>query len=301
MKKQLIFIPFALLICLSSLYGQVLRPYIVGFETDMELDALKTTLKENLASEGIQVLGEYAPAEDPDRYAIVFTSDELVEAVKSIKGLTGFAAALRIGITKEDEKYLVSFTNPTYWGNAYFRSDFPSVEQKYKELTSKIENTMKKTGDYSGREFGSEKGIEIDDLRKYRYMFGMPRFDSPVELNTFSTYVEAIETIEANSAIDTGSVRLVYSVEIPYDKIKLYGFELRGETGEASFLSKIDITEPKHTAFLPYEVLVVDGKVFMLHGRFRIALSFPDLTMGTFTKIMSTPGDIKDMLMEITE
>jgi hypothetical protein len=37
----------------------------------------------------------------------------------------------------------------------------------------------------------------------------------------------------------------------------------------------------------------------MLHGRFRIALSFPDLTMGTFSKIMSTPGDIEEAMRQI--
>jgi len=48
-------------------------------------------------------------------------------------------------------------------------------------------------------------------------------------------------------------------------------------------------------------MLVDDNKVYMLHGRFRIALSFPDLSMGTFMKIMSTPGDIEKMLKSFTE
>jgi hypothetical protein len=43
------------------------------------------------------------------------------------------------------------------------------------------------------------------------------------------------------------------------------------------------------------------NEVHMLHGRFRIALSFPDLKMGTFTKIMSSPGDIQDLLERIVE
>jgi len=34
----------------------------------------------------------------------------------------------------------------------------------------------------------------------------------------------------------------------------------------------------------------------MLHGRFRFALHWPELTMKTFTKIMSSPGDVKDAL-----
>jgi hypothetical protein len=41
------------------------------------------------------------------------------------------------------------------------------------------------------------------------------------------------------------------------------------------------------------------NEVHMLHGRYRIALSFPDLTMGTFGKIMSTPGNIEELLEQV--
>jgi hypothetical protein len=160
---------------------------------------------------------------------------------------------------------------------------------------------MKKTGQFSGKDFGSEKGIEIEDLRKYRYMFGMPRFDDPVDLNKFSDYDDAVTKIDANIASGIENVTLVYTLEIPNERLKLYGFALGGEEGESAFVPKIDISDPKHTAFLPYEMLVMDGRVVMPHGRFRIALSFPDLTMGTFTKIMSTPGDITDMLETVTK
>ena len=74
-----------------------------------------------------------------------------------------------------------------------------------------------------------------------------------------------------------------------------------GENGEGKFMPKIDLGTPKHTAFLPYEFLVVDNKVHMLHGRYRIALSFPDLSLGTFMKIVSTPGDIKDLLEKASD
>jgi hypothetical protein len=63
----------------------------------------------------------------------------------------------------------------------------------------------------------------------------------------------------------------------------------------------IDFGQPKHTAFLPYEVLVSGNKVLMLHGRYRIAISFPDLSMMTFTKIMSTPGNIENSLKQIVK
>ena len=63
----------------------------------------------------------------------------------------------------------------------------------------------------------------------------------------------------------------------------------------------IDFGKRRHAAFLPYGVLVMDGKVIILPSRFHILLSFPDLTMGTFIKIMTTAGEIKKILEALTE
>jgi len=130
---------------------------------------------------------------------------------------------------------------------------------------------------------------------------GMPYFDDTEELGEFDSQADAISKIEGNLKKGVSNVKQVYKIEIPNRKMTLYGFALSGENGESKFLPIIDIKDPKHTAFLPYEMLVVNGEVHMLHGRFRIALSFPDLTMGTFTKIMSTPGDIEEMLEQLVE
>ena len=93
----------------------------------------------------------------------------------------------------------------------------------------------------------------------------------------------------------------VFVRDLPGKEVKLYGIALKGETGEGQFVPIIDIAQQKHVTFLPYELLVVGKEVRMLHGRFRIALSFPDLTMGTFTKIMSTTGEIEDLLSSLTK
>ena len=121
---------------------------------------------------------------------------------------------------------------------------------------------------------------------------GMPRFDDTQVLGEFASYAETVKRVESGLANNNLDLTEVYSIEIPSKKLKLYGVQITGEDGEASFMPVIDISSPKHTAFLPYELLVVDNEVHMLHGRFRIALSFPDLTMGTFMKIVSTPKDI---------
>ena len=56
---------------------------------------------------------------------------------------------------------------------------------------------------------------------------------------------------------------------------------------------------PRHTAHLPYEMAIIDNKVFALHPRFRIAIGFPDLKMvgdHGFMKLMKTPEAIEKAL-----
>ena len=132
-------------------------------------------------------------------------------------------------------------------------------------------------------------------------MMGMPKFHETKVLGEFASYKEAIDKVESSLIKGVPDVLKVYSVEVPGKELKLYGFALGGEEGESHFLPIVDILEPKHTAFLPYEFLVMGNEVHMLHGRFRIALSFPDLKMGTFTKIRSSPGDIEDLLKTVVE
>ncbi|GET21475.1 MULTISPECIES: hypothetical protein [Prolixibacter] len=281
--------------------AQNLKPYILGVESAESVADLKGRVATNLEQNGIQVVGQYEPAADANRWLLVVTSPELQKAVETVGGLTGFASTLRVAITKEDGKTLVTYTNPEYWGNAYFRDDYNKVASDYAALTAHLESAMKATGTFVGKPFGSEKGLSIKDLHKYHYMIGMPRFDDTVELGEFDNYQTALNKV--NSSVDKGvpNVKEVYKVAIPGKDLTLYGFALSGEDGESDFLPTIDISQPKHTAFLPYEVLVDGNQVLMLHGRYRIALSFPDLTMGIFTKIMSTPGNIKDMLEQLTE
>lgn len=285
----------------NSLYAQNLRPYVLALETTENISELKDKLSLNLQQNGIEVVGQYQPANDPNRWIFIFTSPELKSAVKEVGQLTGFAASLRLAITRENGKTLVSYTNPVYWGNAYFRNDFPKVSARYTKLSSKLESAMEATGSFKNLAFGSEKGLSEQKLRKYHYMFAMPYFDDTIELGSFDSYQTATNKIEIAAKEKNSNLQMLYKIEIPEKNMVLYGFGINGEKGEAKFLPIIDIGKPKHTAFLPYEVLVTGNEVHMLHGRYRIAIAFPDLTMGTFSKIMSTPGDIEDSLEQLVK
>lgn len=299
MKKYII----CALLLFSFNWGsaQNLSPYIVGFETNETVTATQTKLVSQLELNGIKVVGQYQPANDKNRSIIVFTSSELETAVKTVGGLTGFAATLRIGITNENGKTIVSYTNPLYWGNAYFRNDFDKVSANYNTLIEHLERAMKASGEFARKSFGSKHGLSAKDLRKYHYMITMPYFEDAIELASFESYAAALDKIESSLKKTVPNISEVYKIKIPGKELTLYGFAISGDKGESKFLPIIDIGQPKHTAFLPYELLVKENKVLMLHGRYRIALSFPDLAMGTFTKIMSTPGNIENLLKQLVK
>ena len=65
-------------------------------------------------------------------------------------------------------------------------------------------------------------------------------------------------------------------------------------------MSEIDFKDIKSAAHLPYDILVADKKVYAQYARFRIAISFPDLSMmgaNSFMNIMSSPEAIRKALM----
>jgi len=277
-----------------------LKPYTLGARSGESLTAARDEMRAALKTAGLTVLGEYAPAGDETRWVIVFNAPELTEAVQLTGDLTGFALALRVALTADDTGVDISYTTPAYWGNAYFQKAYPDVEHLYLALEKKLKTAMAGLGTVRDVPFGSEDGLTAKELRHYHYMFGMEYFEDVVDLNSFSSYSVAKSVIESKLS-KGGDTRLVYAMELPGAELKLYGVALSGATGEGHFLPIIDIGTPRHSAFLPYEILLKGNQAVMLHGRYRIALSFPDLSMTTFGKIMSTPGDIEDLMRSVTE
>lgn len=296
MKNTSLIIIGLLFLFIGNLFSQNLKPYTLAFRTNTTVKEVNTMVKNQLINHGFQVLGQYSPDHNPQSIVLAFTSEEMVEAVNKVSGLSGFAMAWKVAITPENGVINVSYNNPPYWGNAYFRSDYNKVEDLYNYVNEHLVAAMEACGAGEVEYFGSEDGLAPKRLQKYRYKVLMPEFEDTEIIGKFDSYDEAIATIEFNLKTNSELLTHVFNIKLPGKNIKLYGIGIAGENGEQKFMPKIDINNPKHTPFLPYEILVVDGKVHMLAGKYRIALSFPDLSMGTFMKIVSTPGDIRENL-----
>ncbi len=261
----------------------VLKPFVLGSGGPGTIDAKLPEVKAALAQQGFEVVGDYAPYKGAR--VVVVTSEALKSsAAKSDFGAYG--AVQRISLTETARDLQVACTNPLYTAQAYRMKDTLA------ETAAALEKALGKTA-----EFGSKEGIRAGKLRKYHYMMMMPYFTDPVKLASYPTQEAALQAVEANLAARKGGAFKVYRVDLPGKKESVFGVGLtEGDGADARIMKIIDQGELKQTAHLPYELIVSDGTVFMLHGKFRIAVNFPDLTMGTFMKISGAPSAIEDSL-----
>lgn len=275
-----------------------ISPYYMIKESKGDLKSSEIKVREALTSNGFKIIGTYNPGNYKNYRVIVYTSDELVDLCSSVNDRGILAAALKIGIRERDDDVQISMINPEYLFYAYLRNEMENTQIKNTALAidKKSKSAMKSVGsDFIA--FGGD--LSAKQLENYKYMMGMPKFDDPVILKEFGSQAAALETINKNLASEKGKMVKVYELSDNKGNATVIGVGLLDpDKGENHFLS---IIGKKHLAAMPYELVVVNGKVTMLHGRFRFASHWPELTMGTFTKIMSSPGDVEDFLKSLTE
>ncbi len=130
-------------------------------------------------------------------------------------------------------------------------------------------------------------------------MMMMPYFTDPVELNEFDSFEQGVSTIQKNLNAKKGNTVKVYELILENENIAIFGVGiLDKEDGEAKFLP---IIGEDNIAAMPYEIIIQGKEATMLHGKYRFALHWPELSMGQFMKISSTPGDVEDFLKALTE
>lgn len=270
----------------KSLYPFVLTATVAGGDLAEQTKAVK----EKLTSAGFEVVGEVTPYENTN--IVVATNDQLKE-IASKTDFGAYGAGVRVAITKVKDEVQVSFASPTYFGGAYrMNGDLETVTRAVTACLAADEAQVK--------EFGMEKGMTWAELNKYHYKTGMPYFDEPMILATYGSYKEACDKLEENFAAKKDGVHKVYRIDIPGKEETVFGVRMTGGTyHDTKIMTEIDFKPLKSSAHLPYEVVVKEGKVYALSAKFRIAISFPDLSMvgsHSFASIMSCPNSIKKHL-----
>lgn len=279
------------LVLAFSAQAQGIQPYVLAYTESGPVDAIASSVKSKLVTAGFEVVGEYAPY--PGAHVVAVTNDAMKAAAAKEK-FGGFGAVEHVAVTEVSGAVQVSYLNLPYLAAAYhLSSDLASVALQLQAALG------------AERTYGTDQGRTLEKLRKYNYMFGMEHYDDFYKLGRHRTYEEAVSTVQANLENKLGGAGLVYKVEIPGTKQTIFGVS-RAEVSDQRANDKhimadtVDRNfEIKTTPYLPYQILVNDRDVVAMHMRFRLAVWHPDLTMGTFSKLMSSPGAIEELLEKV--
>ena len=275
---------------LFAMAAWAISPYIQGDSvTAGSVQAAATAVEAKLKNGGFKVVGKYFPKALAGYGVVVASDDEMLDQVGAAGGNAILGAAIRVGVKADGS---VSYTNPDYWYRAYFRKGFEKREAAVKNLQTRLQDAL-----------GAGKGMGGDEtassLSNYRYMIGMERLDSSKnKLAEYGSFAEALKTVRDNLAKGAGKTSKVYEIVLPDRKLAVFGVAMNDPAlGDGEWIKKIDMQNS--IAGLPYEVFIVNNEVESPHGRFRIALAFPDVGMGQFMRISSMPNTIMETMGEV--
>lgn len=277
----------ALVLFVFSASAWAVSPYIQGDPVAGDsVQAAASAVEAKLKDGGFKVIGRYFPKNLAGYGVVIATDDAMLGEVGSVGGPAVLGAAIRVGVKADGN---VAYTNPDYWYRAYFRKAFDKREPAVKALQARLKTAL-----------GAGKGVGGDEppdsLINYRYMIGMERLDSyKNKLAEYGSFAEAVKTVRENLAKGQGKTTRVYEVVLPGRQLAVFGVAMTdGDTGDGEWIKKIDMQES--VAGLPYEIYIVDNRVASPHGRFRIALAFPDVGMGQFMRISTLPNTIIEIM-----
>ncbi len=265
-------------------------PYIQGDSVaGGNVQAAATAVESKLKDGGFKVVGKYFPKALAGYGVVIATDDAMLAEVGSVGGYAVMGAAIRVGVKADGS---VAYTNPDYWYRAYFRKNFDKKEEAVKALQGRLQKTLG-----AGKGQGGDE--EAANLSNYRYMIGMERLDSyKNKLAEHGSFDDALKTVRDNLAKGTGKTAKVYEIVMPNRKLAVFGVAMNDSgNSDGEWISKIEMQN--NVAGLPYEIYVIDKEVGAPHGRFRIALAFPDVGMGQFMRISSLPNVIIETMSAV--
>lgn len=257
-------------------------PYVLAAQEAAGVTDKVDGVKQALTGAGFEIAGEYSPY--AGAHILVVTNADLKQAAAA-SDFGGYGAGIRVALTQLNEQVQTAYTNPLYMQHIY------RMKKELSGVAFALEKALGKQQD-----FGMEKGMTAKKLGKYHYMMAMPYFDDHIELVAGADHQSVLGMVERGLAASK-VVNKVYRIDIPGKEESVFGVAIvEGKGADQTVMAATDTGDLRHTPHLPYELLVSGNKAFILHGKFRIAQSFPDLGMGTFMKISGAPNAIEETI-----
>jgi len=227
---------------------------------------------------------------------ITFTRQDLISLTLKIGNNSVIAGIMRIGLVQQNDSVEVSLLNPEYLFYAYLRDETKKYEIELNQISLDIKSAL--------FEIGSEfkpfitSSLTEQELKEFRFLVHNPSFTDAIDVMDFKSFEEGVEIIQKNLQARKDETYKVYGMVFKDQKVAVFGiglYDLRN--GEAFFLDKLG---KSHLAALPYELILVNKKATMLHGKYWFPLYWSDLSMSEYRKIYKTPRDIEETMKAIT-
>jgi len=243
----------------SSVFAKEVSAYFTGELRD------ETTVTKILNGAGFEVLASYSLDRKGKMKTIIFTSNE--QKRLSSDKTRGFYAIGRVFINQKDEKILVA--NPNYFGHAFLQDDYS------KDVHNVTDKLLSAFGDL----VADENKLDSDDLEDYHFMFGMP-------------YYEDMITIAEGKNLEAKIEDAIFTLKI--GNATLIGVDLKKRTKK--FVKKVG---SNNGTLLPYTILIENGEAKILDPKYYLAISYPNLSMGEFTRIATVPDAIEKEITKL--
>ncbi len=261
--KQIVVAGLATMLMGANLFADKVSTY--EYAAFKNANDVKTALTTN----GLQVVGEYDAMQNPDYHVIAYTCPTLTKDASQKE--RAFAGVQKVLVNSKDKELVL--TNPQYFLHAFMQDNFQAEDAK--KVNSKLANAF-------GTLKNSEDALDDDDIAGYHFMMAMPYYEDMIEVAKGDNLKEKLEKNAAKN--------IVFTLEA--GEATLYGIAMPTEKGEKYYVS--EIKGEKHSAFLPYMVMVTGDTAKILHPKYYLAIAFPNLSMGEFMSISGTPGDIEE-------
>ena len=131
-----------------------IKPFVLATTQTADFGQVLAQTRNQLRAANFDLVGEYRPY--ADAAVVIVSNDQLRQAAtRSERG--GYGAAMRVAISRVDDRIEVSYSNPIYWANAYRMADnLDTVSRDLAKALGKVEA------------FGTgEEQLTPDDLRNY--------------------------------------------------------------------------------------------------------------------------------------
>jgi len=277
------------LLALASFPACAVSPYVTGYQfPERGVAEVMRAVETRLAAQRFEVVGRHLPPGLPNYGTLIVTDRRLLESIRQIGGTAIVGVGIRVGVRADGATF---YMNPEYWYRAYFRRRYDLAQTMVADVQRRLAQALG-----AGTPFGGDETPL--DLADYRYMIGMEKFDSPKnELARYPSFEAAVSVVRANLHRGVGATAKVYEVVMPEQRLAVFGVAMNDpKTGEGWWVKSLG---PDHIAALPYEIYVVGNRVGALYGRYRIALGWPALGMGSFMSIRDAPFLIRETLARV--